>query len=105
MSLPSAVLNVPELIMPPARSASNYVVTLARIQRAGVGNAKAALPVIVSLPRRYLTPELKSHILGPQSQDASDCVVASKSISDTCIEYLLHPRQGDNIILVSKRYI
>jgi hypothetical protein len=65
-------------------SASNYVLTLARIEHAGVANAVYA-PIA-------------------KAPNASDCVVASKSISDTSIDYVLLARLRDNISLVSKRY-
>jgi hypothetical protein len=63
-SLPSAVLNLPELSMPKLPLGSNYVVTLGRIERAGVvmpsPPPNPPVAVIMSLPSAVLNvPVLK----------------------------------------------
>jgi hypothetical protein len=93
------------------RIGSNYVITLARIERAGVDNAARAANAsnYVATLRRIERAGVEKAVFSVgvvrlvNGRNTSDCVVSGKSISDTCIEYLLHPRRGDNIILLSKR--
>ena len=71
-------------------NASNYVITISGIERACVGEAaepvRREAEIVASVTIEY--------------------VVTSKSISDASIdEYFLHPRRGDNISLVGKRFI
>jgi hypothetical protein len=68
-------------------NASDYVVTIGGIERADILDAVGTLTIAENTP------------------NASDCVVASKSISDTCIDYFFYPKHGDNISFVGKRYI
>jgi hypothetical protein len=69
--------------------ARNYIVIIGGIKRASIVKACAT--------GLKVTEKIEF------SASASDCVVASKSISDASIEYFLYPRHGDNIILLSKR--
>jgi hypothetical protein len=70
-------------------NASNYVITVSGIERALVG--EAAEPVA---REAEIVPSV-----------TIEYVVTSKSISAASIdEYFLHPRGGDNISLVGKRY-
>jgi hypothetical protein len=74
-------------------NASDYVVTIGGIERADILDAVGTLNAVDTLTLAENTP------------NASDCVVASKSISDTCIDYFFYPKHGDNISFVGKRYI
>jgi hypothetical protein len=92
-----------ETILGSASSSRNYVFSIASIDNSCVDDAVTIIGAIAS---DYVVTILS--IEGRRVRDASntntsDYVVASKSISDASIEYFLLPRQGDNIILVSKR--
>ena len=96
------------------RIGNNYVVTLGRIERAGVENAEYA-PIasnyVVTLGR-IERAGVENAVLVPSAgvenvvwaPNTSDCVVASKSISDTSIDYGFLARLRDNISSVGKRY-
>ncbi len=103
-----------------APNASEYVVTIAGIERTGVVNAKCRIRsalasadgtryyvvTISSIERAGVENAAKSILRGSVKGyllSANDYIVASKSISDASIEYFLHARLGDNIILLSKR--
>jgi hypothetical protein len=64
---PAAVVDSEAVSNP---NASDYVVTIGGIERADILDAVGTLTIAENTP------------------NASDCVVASKSISDTCIDYL-----------------
>jgi hypothetical protein len=101
--------------MPRFPSASNYVVTLGRIERVGVVNANAlekpcASNFIVTIGRIQRAGVVNA-VLFPRAREeivlaplASECVVAIKSISDTSIDYGILARHRDNISFVGKRY-
>jgi hypothetical protein len=89
-----------------------YVVTITSINAAAVENAIRKRGVLcLVMGTRYSIVTLGSidgagvENAGSASiANASDSVVASKSISDASIdEYFFYPRRRDNIILVSKR--
>jgi hypothetical protein len=71
--------------------ASYYIVTITGIKRAAIVKTRGANG------EKRVSDNVKVSI------NASNCVITSKSISDASIKYFLHPRCGDNIILLSKR--
>jgi hypothetical protein len=106
-------------------NASDYVVTISSINDAtvtfsttqGVGskvatrgakaNTTSGSVVSVTAAGEYIIPiaGIENTIIekAEPATITSNSVVASKSISDTSIDYLLYPRRGNNIILLSKR--
>jgi hypothetical protein len=85
--LANAIIRTKRRVFCVVIGARDYVVTLGGIEGAGVENTVVQSAGSTS-----------------SSANASDSVVASKSISDRSIEYLLYPRHRDNISLVGKRY-
>jgi hypothetical protein len=79
-----------------AVDARDCIVTISGIKRADIVKAPADIR-----KARHTIGTLTDNIVF--SASTSNFVVARKSISEASIDYFLHPKEGDNISLLSKR--